>query len=219
MFGRCCGIAGIVLTALMAATGTVAAQGLFDFLFKPPQISMPRPAEGPAEGSRASGSGRYATYCVRLCDGRYFPVQRTGTAQPGEICSSLCPASKTKIFAGSDISYATAGDGTRYTSLPNAFVYREKVVESCTCNGTNAFGLAKVALADDPTLRKGDMIATKDGIEKYDGPITAHARSGHPGEADSPTTGQGTIDTAAATSRERERRHRRPTFSFFGLRF
>ncbi len=50
----------------------------------------------------------------------------------GELCNSLCPASKTKVFSGSDINYATASDGTRYSSLENAFVYLEKVVDGCT---------------------------------------------------------------------------------------
>ena len=150
-----------------------------------------------------------------MCDGRYFPVQRTSTAQPGELCSSLCPASKTKVFSGSDINYATASDGTRYSSLENAFVYREKVVDGCTCNGTDAFGLAKINVADDPTLRKGDMIATEHGLEKFNGSSGAVARAGNGKASDADplmTSGiRGSVDTgerAARTPRQAAGRSR-----------
>ena len=217
----------------IAGPSSVQAQGLFDFLFRPPASSNARSYASPsmpglgtseapaARAPRLSGTGRNASYCVRLCDGRYFPVQRTSTAQPGELCSSLCPASKTKVFSGSDINYATASDGTRYSSLENAFVYREKVVDGCTCNGTDAFGLAKIALTDDPTLRKGDMIATEQGLEAYNGPTraaVARANNGTASDADPLMTSgiRGSVDSG---ERPRERRVKRPTFSIFGLRF
>jgi hypothetical protein len=225
------GFVAIVLLGLVLVEPRVAsAQGLFDFLFKPPaannRSSAPNPffglgapSESPAASApRLSGTGRYASYCVRLCDGRYFPIQRTAAASSGELCNSLCPASKTKIFSGSDISYATAGDGTRYSSLENAFVYREKVVDGCTCNGKDAFGLAKIEIADDPTLRKGDMIATEDGLEKFNGSsrATARANSGAISDVDPAMSSRG--PTEGERSRERHRASR-PTFSFFGIRF
>ena len=226
------GFVAIVLGVVFAEPRLVSAQGLFDFLFKPPtannRSSAPNPffglgtpSESPAASTpRLSGTGRYASYCVRLCDGRYFPIQRTAAAQPGELCNSLCPASKTKIFSGSDISYATAGDGTRYSSLENAFVYREKVVDGCTCNGKDAFGLAKIQLADDPTLRKGDMIATEDGLEKFNGPsrATAHANGRDASDADPLVSASMRGSSEGDHSRERHRSSR-PTFSFFGIRF
>ncbi len=147
-------------------------------------------------------------------------MQRSSTAQAGELCNALCPASKTKIFSGSDINYATAGDGTRYSSLENAFVYRDKVVDDCTCNGKDVFGLAKIDVADDPTLRKGDMIATETGVEKYQGSSRAVARAnnGRAGDADPLMNSniRGSVDTA---ERPPERRKLRRTFSIFGLRF
>ncbi|MGA2126492.1 MAG: hypothetical protein ABSG76_10100, partial [Xanthobacteraceae bacterium] len=33
-----------------------------------------------------------------------------------------------------------------------------------TCNGKDAFGLAPVDIAADPTLRPGDMVATENGL-------------------------------------------------------
>ena len=33
---------------------------------------------------------------------------------------------------------------------------------NCTCNGKDAFGLAKIDVASDPTLKPGDIVATGD---------------------------------------------------------
>jgi hypothetical protein len=220
---RRCLIASVA--AVLAApfgSGPVAAQGLFDFLFKPPAASSnvrayAPPTPGPSSGRpassapRLSGTGRQASYCVRLCDGRYFPVQRSSAVQAGELCNSLCPASKTKVFSGNDINYAVASDGTRYSSLENAFVYRDNVVDGCTCNGTDAFGLAKIDVADDPTLRKGDMIVTESGVEKAAGAsrVVARAGDGKAGDADSLMTSsiRGSVDTLEQV---RERPPKRP---------
>jgi hypothetical protein len=105
---------------------------------------------------------------VRLCDGHFFPIQRTA-ATPAETCSSFCPASHTKVFSGSSIDRAVARDGGRYADLANAYAYRDRVVPGCTCNGKDAFGLARVQVADDPTLRPGDIVATETGFATYNG--------------------------------------------------
>ncbi len=118
---------------------------------------------GPAGApSISGGTGRYVAYCVRLCDGRHFPMQRHGNATSIQLCNAFCPATKTQVFNGSQIDHATASNGTRYASLENAFVYREKIVPGCTCNGKDSFGLAKIDVAHDPTLRPGDIVATGD---------------------------------------------------------
>ncbi|MGZ5881950.1 MAG: DUF2865 domain-containing protein, partial [Xanthobacteraceae bacterium] len=108
-------------------------------------------------------------YCVRLCDGRFFPVQRHEGTAPEQTCSSFCPASRTKIYHGSSIEQAVATDGKRYADLSTAFVYREKLIEGCTCNGKSAFGLVSTSVQDDPTLRAGDIVATNSGLMVYNG--------------------------------------------------
>jgi hypothetical protein len=105
---------------------------------------------------------------VRLCDGRFVPIQRSG-ATPAEICSSFCPASRTQVFSGSSIDHAVARDGTHYADLSNANVYRDKIVPGCTCNGKDAFGLVNMKAAEDPTLRPGDVVATDTGFVTYSG--------------------------------------------------
>ncbi len=106
---------------------------------------------------------------MRLCDGRYFPVHHHNAATPVQLCSALCPASKTKVFWGSEIDHASAPDGVRYRELDNAYVYREKIVPNCTCNGKDAFGLAPIDPNSDPTLRPGDVVATRSGLMAYTG--------------------------------------------------
>jgi hypothetical protein len=118
---------------------------------------------GPASAPSIGGStGRYVAYCVRLCDGRYFPMQRHGNATSIQLCNAFCPAAKTQVFSGSAIDHATAPNGAHYANLDNAFVYREKIVPNCTCNGKDSFGLAKIDAKSDPTLRPGDIVATGD---------------------------------------------------------
>jgi hypothetical protein len=170
----CCAFVAAAALALMAwPAGDSSAQGLFDFLFGGPrQPEAPQaPAPGPAQpSSRApgasttpsvSGTGRSQAYCVRLCDGRFFPVQQ-GSTGPERLCGMLCPASQTKIFLGSEIDHAVARDGTRYSTLTNAFLFRKREVPNCTCNGRDAFGLAPIDVASDPTLRRGDVVSPPD---------------------------------------------------------
>src|SRR5215831_11894323 len=82
------------------------------------------------------------TYCVRLCDGRYFPLSApavSSPAGPARMCSALCPAAKTALFRGEDIDNAFGARGERYADLANAFVYRRELVPDCTCNGRDGF--------------------------------------------------------------------------------
>ncbi len=108
-------------------------------------------------------------YCVRTSDGRYFPLQRHAGAAPAELCKSFCPAAKTMVFSGSRIDSAVAQNGTRYADLDNAFAYRDKVTDSCSCNGKDGLGLARVESSGDPTLRPGDIVATDQGLSTYNG--------------------------------------------------
>ena len=171
-------VVGFAGLATAANPAPAAAQSLFDFFFnagrRPPPPSATAYADPQSEPSRPADpaprveSGPAVSYCVRLCDGRFFPIQRTA-ATPVEICNSFCPAAHTKIFSGSSIDHAVAHDGSRYADLGNAFVYRDHVVPGCTCNGKDAFGLVNMQAAEDPTLRRGDVVATQDGFVAYNG--------------------------------------------------
>jgi hypothetical protein len=122
-----------------------------------PEYGAPRPRLYPYSGGSQA-------YCVRTCDGRYFPIAATGNQAKAASCNSFCPASQTKVVYGSNIDNAVTEGGKPYSELPNAFRYRNEMVEGCTCNGKDPTGLAAVKIDDDPTLRKGDIVAGSDGL-------------------------------------------------------
>jgi hypothetical protein len=177
-------VTGITVTTLVTCVATASAQNIFEALFSrlwtSPATSYtdPNPPLPSPEATRSEGG---IAYCVRLCDGRYFPVQRHSGVSSAQTCSSFCPASATKIYNGNSINHAVAPDGKRYSELATAFVYRERIIPGCTCNGRDAFGLVTTTVADDPTLRPGDIVATNEGLMAYNGgpngftPINAYA--------------------------------------------
>ena len=112
-------------------------------------------------------TGPARAFCVRTCDGHFFPVQAYAGLSAAQSCRSFCPASQTRLYTGGAIDYAVASDGSRYTDLGNAFVYRKQLVAGCTCNGRDAFGLARMDVNADPTLRLGDLVATKTGLVAF----------------------------------------------------
>jgi Protein of unknown function (DUF2865) len=185
-------IAGLLAAVMLAATvpaTPAAAQNIFNTLFGSFRRSAPPPPPPPVsissdafrsvfqgerrphrESVRSSGGiGPRVAYCVRLCDGRYFPLQRQRNASAVTQCSTFCPASETKIFSGSGIEHAVASNGQRYASLPNAFLYRKQLVPGCTCNGASTAGVAPVPVDDDSTLRPGDIVANNSGLTVYRG--------------------------------------------------
>jgi hypothetical protein len=147
------------------------AQDFFSNLFggfgrsRGPAIRMPFD-DGPpvqrSEGRRYGGGGQ--AFCVRTCDGRHFPVTGSDNQSRAQSCSSLCPASETKVVYGGSIDDAATDNGKPYSEMPNAFRYRNELVSGCTCNGKDALGLAQVKIEDDPTLRKGDIVAGENGL-------------------------------------------------------
>ena len=178
-------VAAAAFTGAMAMTPHAAsAEGLFDFLFggapkqqarqTPPQASFfadPFGTNAPAAPSPrqvASSGGSGPAFCVRSCDGRYFPLAR-GNASPVQMCQAFCPASATKVFYGSNIDSASSSTGERYADSENAFAYRKALRADCTCNGRDSAGLAPVDLTLDASLRSGDVIATTDGLVAYSG--------------------------------------------------
>jgi hypothetical protein len=148
------------------------AQDFFSALFGAlgrshgPSISLPFAGEGNPQGEArprvAYGGGQ--AYCVRSCDGRYFPIAASDNQSRAASCNSFCPASETRLVYGSSIDNAATETGKPYSELPNAFRYRTEMVAGCTCNGKDQIGLAPVKIENDPTLRKGDIVAGSDGL-------------------------------------------------------
>jgi len=170
-------VAAFVLAGAFAlAPRETAAEGLFDLFFgglqkqhqAPPQANFFADPSQQAASPRPMASSGGPAFCVRSCDGKYFPLAR-GNASPVQMCQAFCPASPTKVFYGSHIDGATSASGERYADSENAFAYRKALRADCTCNGRDAAGLAPVDLTLDASLRAGDVIATTDGLVAYSG--------------------------------------------------
>ncbi len=121
-----------------------------------PQSEVPGPRIITYGGSQA--------FCVRTCDGRYFPISASDSQSRAASCNSFCPASETRVVYGGNIDNAATEGGKPYSELPNAFRYRNEIVAGCTCNGKDQIGLAPVRIENDPTLRKGDLVAGANGL-------------------------------------------------------
>jgi Protein of unknown function (DUF2865) len=167
-----------VATVMSADAPSAYARDFFSSFFNTmigrPETPPPQPALGyngdmqfPARGAPQappSYGGRSTAFCVRTCDGRYFPISANNEQSRTATCSSLCPASDTKVFYGSSIDHATSESGKPYSSLANAFKYREQLVQGCTCNGKDPVGLASISIDADKTIRKGDIVAGENGL-------------------------------------------------------
>lgn len=127
---------------------------------------------------RSAEGGPQVSFCVRTCDGRYFPIAKSGEGSPARTCQAMCPAAQTEIFTGSNIENAVSPRGARYTSLANAYVYRDRLVDGCTCNGRSPAGTANIDYLNDATLRSGDIVMTETGPVVFRGtPGTEHKLS------------------------------------------
>jgi uncharacterized protein DUF2865 len=168
--------AAIALGALIL-TSSVQAQDFFSALFgafegnrwHAPAMPMPFASERgmivPQNEFRRPRVISYGqAFCVRTCDGRYFPVTAPDNQSRVSSCNSFCPASETKVVYGSSIDDAATETGKPYSELPNAFRYRDEIVAGCTCNGKDQIGLAPVKIENDPTVRKGDLVVGVQGL-------------------------------------------------------
>ncbi len=179
---------------LLAAPQTAGAQGIFKSIFggiqprlQPPSTptdihaySEPMPVLPQAPNHSpdrivSNGGGAATSYCVRTCDGHYFPLQPHAGLSVAQACRAFCPASATQVYRGGTINTAVTSEGRRYVDLPNAFAYRRHLVAGCTCNGRDAFGLAPLAPLSDPTLKPGDVVATSQGLVAFAGGKGANA--------------------------------------------
>jgi hypothetical protein len=114
------------------------------------------------------GSGGYRTLCVRTCDGFFFPISFATSpgrfADDAQTCQRLCPAAETMLFThrnpGEEVDQAVSINGEPYTSLPNAFKYRQAFSNQCSCRGTGQ-SWAEALGVQDETLQRGDIVVTE----------------------------------------------------------
>ncbi|MGE5368532.1 MAG: DUF2865 domain-containing protein [Chloroflexota bacterium] len=165
-----------------------AAQGLLEFLFgaPAPPPAAPRPRESvPTRRDRVQGELRYARprdgnsfssdpsvggFCVRSCDGYYFPLIKSTRATRQQSCEMACPSAQMEIFDGSTIETARNRKGQRYSALPGAFAFRDKANGACACNDPRTSqAYFEQNVRSDPTLQSGDVIVETEGAFVYRG--------------------------------------------------
>ncbi len=142
-----------------------------------------RPAARPAvrrsttaDAERAtSWRGGAVAYCVRTCDGFFFPLSNQTGSEKGDeaACNRLCPTSETRVYvgsAGADIDAARSRQtGRSYAQLRTAFTYRRSFDQACSCNA-GGIGLTNEAdVSRDRTLRAGDIVMTDKGMRVFTG--------------------------------------------------
>jgi hypothetical protein len=175
-------VAAIAAAAILAPTQG-RAEGLFDFLFgsnapwaAPPPREAPRWRDRPPEaragvrsanpGSSGAGDG----FCVRTCDGYFFPLIKSSNATRQQSCEYACPSAPMAIYHGSSIEGARNHKGDRYTVLPTAFSFRDKATKQCACNEPQSSQDFFVRISrSDPTLRSGDILVEGNGAVAYRG--------------------------------------------------
>ena len=96
--------AGVAAALAVAALAPPAqAQDFFSSFFRgfgrsrAPAIQMPFGDNfQQSEPRQRYGGGGGQAYCVRTCDGRYFPIAGTDKESRAAACSSLCPNADTE---------------------------------------------------------------------------------------------------------------------------
>jgi Protein of unknown function (DUF2865) len=172
----------ILLTAslIIASSNPVKAEDLLDFLFgsgapqktAPPANRQMERTEGTGEETEGSAEAGPSTggYCVRTCDGYFFPLIKSSRASKQESCEFACPSSPVEIYDGGSIKYARNQAGQRYSAQPFAFAFRTKTVANCNCNNPQSAQSDSVKLSrNDPTLASGDIVIEDTGAFVYDG--------------------------------------------------
>ncbi len=169
----------VILGGILGASAPAAAQeqDFFSALFGGGRWPADPDAHAVCQRERFAGASRWCrdrasvmTAAARpgACEPATAAIFRSpASSEQGRAiaCDSFCPASETKVVYGSSIDNASTQNGKSYSELPNAFRYRNEMVAGCTCNGSSQTGLAPVKIEDDPTLRKGDIVAGADGLE------------------------------------------------------
>ncbi len=152
-----------------------AARGgnILDNLFGGNNPSAPPSDLGPQ-------SGTFRTVCARTCDGAYFPISFATVPSrfpdDEKTCKSLCPGTEANLFAyrnpGEDMNQAVSTSGQSYSSMPNAFRFRNEFVPSCACKAAGQTWSDALKSIDDKAAaeQQGDIIVTEESARKMSQP-------------------------------------------------
>ncbi|MGE0768936.1 MAG: DUF2865 domain-containing protein [Hyphomicrobiaceae bacterium] len=105
-----------------------------------PRASSDAPENDPAADFHHGSKDTFKTYCVRLCDGFYWPISFSTTSDRFEDDASACQSScgsPARLFVhpipGGGPATMVSLDGLPYTALKSAFVFRTRYDAQCRC--------------------------------------------------------------------------------------
>lgn len=247
----------VCLGLFLPSPTVVQAQGLFESLFGGGNARPQRPQFSPSMRSRhmlrrqsqpwwlrsrqreKSRSRHYTAMCVRMCDGYYFPLSHR--ARRGKFyklarrCSESC-GSEAKLFympsSSDDVANMTDLSGRAYDQIDTAFLYRKKLVKSCTCKpmpwshearSKHAEYAAERAKKDGRTRSKTQRVAALSGTPA--GSKGQHRSIVESLDEDGLANGDGVTDetsseaAAASVAKPRARRTKRKARRKYRLRY
>jgi hypothetical protein len=147
-------------------------------------------------GAASTGipTGAYRTFCVRTCDGYYFPMSPASGAddmqRDANNCQAACPGAETALYYHQDDqedaeAMISRMDGRLYGQLKTAFAYREaNTLSSDQCSCSLKQKLAALASSDKNTMtdpssplpaNRPDPAADPETHANMDGELTADA--------------------------------------------
>lgn len=124
----------------------------------------------PRRDDDSASWGNGTEFCVRTCDGYFFPLIKSAQQTKQASCEYACPSAPVAYYHGSSIETARNLNGEKYTSLPTAFKFREKVSAGCTCHPPEESQQHSLKIVkNDPTAHSGDIVVEQKGAFVYQG--------------------------------------------------
>lgn len=133
-----------------------------------------QPRSAPSDGDGTGGrrvlrGGGLTTYCVRLCDGYYFPIARRTSSSNYEeqyaLCRARCPGADVSLYSTRTDSpperMRSAITGEAYAALPTAFAYRRAFYPDCSCQPKEP--MTRIAEADTAGMVLAGIETATDG--------------------------------------------------------
>jgi hypothetical protein len=181
--------------------------GFYEQLFGPdetdPGYALPPSAGEPVQPDAATAEPQPAgsnlrTICVRKCDGFFFPISFSTNAasfpSDAEACRQQCPTAEVELYYYDTFSQQpddalSTVTGQPLRSMPNAFKFRTKFDQSCTCKAAGQ-GVAQSLAPAEEALKRLDAEAADEAAGKALGKAAGKAQA----------SGQGPDGPAAAVS-------------------
>src|SRR5262249_30258548 len=119
-------------------------------------------------------------------DGFYFPVSYSASPSKfrddEQACQRMCPASEVALYTyrnpGEDVPQAVSLSGQSYTSLANAFRYRQEFNPTCSCRRPGETWAEAPKEIHDTRVERGDIIVTDETSKTRSRPKPGPAAKG-----------------------------------------